>query len=124
MASTPEKKVKDKVVKILKAHGVYYFYAATHGFGTSGLFDLVCVLGGHFIGIECKAGKGKPTALQIRNALLAKAAGATILLVNEGNVGFLAEDIEVFLHDKTKGFNGPCVWAIEGCQFIPTNGQA
>jgi hypothetical protein len=32
MASTPEKKVKDKVVKLLKEEGIYYFYASTHGF--------------------------------------------------------------------------------------------
>ena len=37
MASTPEKKVKDKVVKILKYYGVYYFFPATYGMGRSGV---------------------------------------------------------------------------------------
>jgi hypothetical protein len=36
MAQTPEKKVKDKVVKILKDNGVYYFFPATYGMGRSG----------------------------------------------------------------------------------------
>jgi Holliday junction resolvase len=56
MASTPEKKVKDKVVKLLKEEGVYYFYASTHGFGRSGIPDIVCCVNGLFLGIECKAG--------------------------------------------------------------------
>jgi hypothetical protein len=30
MALTPEKKVKDKIVKVLKEEGVYYFFPATH----------------------------------------------------------------------------------------------
>jgi len=53
MATTPEKKVKDKIVKTLKENGVYYFYASTHGFGRSGIPDLVCCANGRFIGIEC-----------------------------------------------------------------------
>ena len=31
MAATPEKKVKDKVVKLLKQYGAYYFFPATFG---------------------------------------------------------------------------------------------
>ena len=30
---TPEKKVKNKVVKILKANDCYHFYASTGGYG-------------------------------------------------------------------------------------------
>jgi Holliday junction resolvase len=77
MASTPEKKVKDKVVKLLKEEGVYYFYASTHGFGRSGIPDLVCCINGRFLGIECKAGDNKPTALQQRE-LAAKEQRATL----------------------------------------------
>ncbi len=32
MASTPEAKVKAAVVKLLKAHDIYYFFPATHGY--------------------------------------------------------------------------------------------
>ena len=62
---TPEKKVKNAVVKRLKEMtGVYYFYPVTSGYGRSGVPDIVGCYKGKFFGIECKAGKNKPTALQ------------------------------------------------------------
>ena len=91
MAATPEKKVKDKVVKLLKEAGVYYFYASTHGFGRSGVPDLVCCMGGRFIGIECKAGKNKPTPLQEKEMAAIRAAGGTTLVVNEDNINDVKE---------------------------------
>lgn len=86
MAATPEKKVKDKVVKILKENGVYYFYASTHGFGRSGIPDLVCCANGQFVGIECKAGSNRPTALQEKELSAIQAAGGRTLVVNEENI--------------------------------------
>ena len=91
MAATPEKKVKDKVVKLLKEAGVYYFYASTHGFGRSGVPDLVCCLQGKFVGIECKAGKNKPTPLQEKEMAAIRAAGGTTLVVNEENINDVKE---------------------------------
>ncbi len=64
---TPEAKVKALVVSILKKYGAYYFYPVTGGYGSSGVPDIVACYKGRFLGIECKAGKGKPTALQERN---------------------------------------------------------
>ena len=55
MAATPEKKVKDKVVKVLKERGAYYFFPATYGMGRSGVPDIICCYRSKFIGIECKA---------------------------------------------------------------------
>lgn len=67
MAMTPEAKVKAAVVKLLKKYGVYYFSPNTHGYGRSGVPDIICCLhGGKFLAIECKAGKNQPTALQER----------------------------------------------------------
>lgn len=94
MATTPEKKVKDKVVKILKQHGVYYFYAATHGFGRSGVPDLVCCHNGHFLAIECKAGKGKTTALQDIELAAIQAAGGTAMVINENNIQLLEDYLQ------------------------------
>ena len=91
MAATPEKLVKNKVVKLLKEAGVYYFYASTHGFGRSGVPDLVCCMGGRFIGIECKAGKNKPTPLQEKEMAAIRAAGGTTLVVNEDNINDVKE---------------------------------
>ena len=86
MAQTPEKKVKDKVVKILKEHNVYYFFPATHGFGRSGVPDIVCCHKGRFIAFECKAGGNKTTALQDREIEGIRSAGGEALIINEDNV--------------------------------------
>lgn len=85
MAATPEKKVKDKVVGILKEEGVYYFFPATHGFGRSGVPDIVCCVNGHFLGIECKAGTNKPTALQVREIEAIRRSNGVAIVVNEEN---------------------------------------
>ena len=98
MAMTPEKRVKDKVVKLLKEAGVYYFYASTHGFGRSGVPDLVCCMGGRFIGIECKAGKNKPTPLQEKEMAAIRDAGGTTLVVNEDNIN----DVKELLNEQKR----------------------
>lgn len=85
MAATPEKKVKDKVVKILKEEEVYYFFPATHGFGRSGVPDIVCCVNGHFLAVECKAGTNKPTALQVREIEAIRRSNGVAIVVNEEN---------------------------------------
>jgi len=87
MADTPEAKVKKKVVAHLKKAGVYYFYPVTGGYGGSGVPDIVgCSNHGKFFGIECKAGKNKPTALQQKNLDSIKAMGGIALVINEDNI--------------------------------------
>tara|TARA_Y100000385_G_scaffold210241_1_gene218091 strand:- start:1428 stop:1745 length:318 start_codon:yes stop_codon:yes gene_type:complete len=86
MARTPEAKVKKKVTQHLKTLGAYYFYPVTGGFGRSGVPDIVACYKGLFFGIECKAGKGKLTALQQKNLDDIKAAGGADMVVNENNV--------------------------------------
>jgi Holliday junction resolvase len=86
MALTPEVKVKRVVVAQLKALGAYYFYPVTGGYGTSGVPDIVGCFRGKFFGIECKAGKNKPTALQERNLEQIQAAGGMAWVVNEDNM--------------------------------------
>ena len=93
MASTPEKKVKDAVKKILNTHGAYYFSPVTGGFGTSGVPDIVACIKGKFVGIETKAGKGKPTALQEKNLINIMKTGGIAVLVNEHGV----EPLRMFL---------------------------
>lgn len=91
MASTPEKKVKTKVVGILKSCGAYYFFPVTGGFGASGVPDIVGCYRGRFFGIECKAGKNKPTTLQDRNLGSITAQGGMALVVNEENIQDVAD---------------------------------
>jgi hypothetical protein len=86
MASTPEKKVKDKVRKILDAAGAYHFMPATHGYGASGVPDIIGCYKGTFFAIECKAGKNRPTALQekVLNSIASK--GGYVEVINEENL--------------------------------------
>ena len=86
MAATPESKVKKKVADVLKTLGAYFFYPATGGYGKSGVPDIVGCYEGKFFGIECKAGKNTPTALQEMNLREISTAGGIALVVNEENV--------------------------------------
>jgi len=87
--TTPEKKVKDKVKKLLAEHGAYYFMPATGGYGKSGVPDLVACIKGRFIGIECKANGGKPTALQEKNLMDIINVGGISILVDETGISSL-----------------------------------
>lgn len=86
MAQTPEKKVKDKVVRLLKECGVYYFFPATYGMGRSGVPDIICCINGRFLAIECKAGANHTTALQERELDAISVAGGLAIVVNEHNI--------------------------------------
>jgi Holliday junction resolvase len=83
---TPESKVKSAVVKILKDHGVYYFFPATHGYGRSGVPDIICCYNSLFMGIECKACKGKTTTLQEKELSKIRDAGGITFVVNEETI--------------------------------------
>jgi len=89
--STPEKKVKDKVKKLLAAHGAYHFMPATHGYGASGVPDIVACLRGRFLGIECKANGNQPTDLQLKNLRELSSAGGVAILVDETGLESFAD---------------------------------
>ena len=89
MAQTPERKVKGAVVSILKAHGAYYFFPATHGYGRSGVPDIVACVNGRFMAIECKAGNNLPTELQLREIEAIERAGGMAFVVREDSVGLV-----------------------------------
>ena len=90
---TPEVKVKNAVKKLLKENNAYFCMPVTGGFGASGVPDIIACYRGFFVGIECKAGKGKVTALQQKNLDDISKAGGGAVVVNEDNL----EDIEVLL---------------------------
>jgi hypothetical protein len=93
MAATPEKKVKEKVRKVLTEMGAFHFMPATHGYGTSGVPDIVGCYKGRMFAIECKAGDNKPTALQLKNLSAIAAAGGYTEVINETNL----EDVGALL---------------------------
>jgi hypothetical protein len=96
---TPEGKVKDKVKRLLKAMDIYYAMPATGGYGASGIPDFLVCLKGKFIGVECKAGKGKPTALQLKNLAEIEASGGISVIVNEDNFAQFEETIRKYYHE-------------------------
>lgn len=96
MANTPEAKVKKKVIGQLKELGAYFFYPVTGGYGTSGVPDIVGCYRGTFFGIECKAGKNKPTPLQARNLASIEAMGGVAMVINEDNIGEVKTNLGVW----------------------------
>lgn len=99
---TPEKKVKNAVVKILKEYGheLYYFFPVSGGYGASGVPDIVGCYFGRFFAIECKAGKGKTTALQDKNLKQIRDAEGIAIVVNEENLQELQDILNVILEEE------------------------
>lgn len=85
MALTSEKKVKNAVAKILDKYNVYYFFPPANGYGRQGIPDIICCIHGHFLAIECKAGKGTTTVLQDREIEKIRQHAGTVMVVNEHN---------------------------------------
>lgn len=94
MAATPEKKVKDKVKAILTKAEAYHFTPATHGFGMSGVPDIIGCYRGYFFAIECKAGDNKATQLQLKNLSSIEKQGGHALIVNEDNIAHVTRMLE------------------------------
>jgi hypothetical protein len=93
MATTPEAKVKKQIRAVLDAHGAYYAMPIGTGFGNSGVPDFLVCVGGRFIGVEAKAGKGTTTALQDANLTKIRANGGLALVINETNINELKETL-------------------------------
>lgn len=90
---TPEGKVKKRVKAILDELKVYHFSPMQNGMGRAGIPDIVACHGGKFIGIECKAGDNKPTALQERELNRILNAGGEAFVINEENIEQLREEL-------------------------------
>jgi Holliday junction resolvase len=93
---TPEAKVKKVVVQQLKEMGAYYFYPVTGGYGRSGVPDIIGCYDGVFFGIECKAGRNKPTPLQEKNLREIAEAGGLALVTNEENMRSVRDALDNF----------------------------
>lgn len=87
MASTPEAKVKDKIKKLILKHGGYYALPVMQGMAQNGTPDILASVAGVFLGIEAKAGAGKPTELQKVQLKKIARSGGIALVVNEKNLG-------------------------------------
>lgn len=101
--TTPEKKVKDKVKKMLTEIGAYYFMPATGGYGKSGVPDIVACIKGRFVAIECKAGDNTPTALQEKNLMDIAGSGGYSVAINEGGLEYLKKFLDLLNEETTSG---------------------
>jgi Holliday junction resolvase len=99
MAETPEWKVKKAVRLMLDKLGAYHFMPPANGFGRAGIPDIIACIDGHFIAIECKAGKGQTTALQDRELNSILNAGGTTYIARENNI----DELQQLLRHKTSG---------------------
>jgi len=92
--TTPESKVKKAVTKILDAHKVYYFFPATHGYGKSGVPDIIACVNCMFLAIETKSGNNQPTALQFKNLREITKSGGVTFVINEDNINLIKNFLE------------------------------
>jgi len=95
MAATPESLVKKNVRKLLDELKIYHFMPPANGFGRAGIPDIIGCMDGHFIAIECKAGKGTTTALQDRELAAIRDHGGNIFIAREDNL----EDLRLLLEN-------------------------
>ncbi len=98
---TPEGKVKKKIDTILKNYGIWFFKPRGTILGRSGIPDYICLYNGIMIAIEAKAGKNKPTALQVKELNDLKRNGAITLVINESNLEELEDTIHVITLNNT-----------------------
>lgn len=92
--TTPEAKVKDKVKKLLKAHGAYYHMPVMNGMGAPTL-DFICCHNGRFFAVETKAPGKKPTPRQEQTMTEISFAGGYVFVVsNQEELDIL----EAYLH--------------------------
>jgi len=94
---TPEGRVKAQAKRALEDAGWWYCMPVGTGYGRSGVPDIIACCAGRLVGIECKAGKGRTTALQDREITRIHAAGGLAFIVDETNVGILADTIKEML---------------------------
>lgn len=99
MARTPEGAVKDAVRKILNSMDIYHFMPPGVGFGRAGIPDIIGCMNGMFIAIECKAGRGKTTALQERELQWIGDAGGFTFVAREDNL----DELTQLLQEKKDG---------------------
>jgi Holliday junction resolvase len=85
-ARTPEGKVKQKVVALLKELGFWYCFPVATGYGAHGVPDILICAHGRFIAVECKSGTNKPTALQEFQLAGIQRAGGVTFVVNEASL--------------------------------------
>lgn len=94
-ALTPEGKVKRKIRDVLDKYKPHLWYFMPRGttFGMSGVPDFICCVCGVFVGVEAKAGKGKPSPLQLAVMENIRVAEGVTFVVYENDIEQLDDAI-------------------------------
>lgn len=102
-----EKTFENKVKEYLDSQECWYLkYWAGGGFTKSGIPDLLVCCSGHFLGVEIKASKGKPSLLQLRTLRqIEDAGGYGILLYPEYFEVFKNLILCIKLNDQNAAYN-------------------
>lgn len=80
-----EKVFEGNIKRYLKSKGCYYVKYFGCGMSTNGTPDILACINGHFVGIEVKAQKGKPSELQLAKIEhIRKAGGFGFVLYPSG----------------------------------------
>ncbi len=90
-----EKWVKQQVVKMLKARGVYYFFPVAGAYTSIGVPDIIACIRGKFVAIECKAGNNRPTELQHKNIEAIRNNDGHAWVVNENDLETVEKNLDI-----------------------------
>ena len=95
-----EKNFENKVKAFLKEQGCWQLKTWSNGVQRSGVPDLLVCCNGKFVGVELKAPKGKPSALQIWNLRKIEEAGGYAILLYPSDF----ELFKGFINSLSNGF--------------------
>lgn len=77
----PEKLFENKIKNELKKRGIWYVKYFANRMTIAGIPDLLCCVNGHFVALEIKADKGRPSELQKYQIRQIQASGGIAMIV-------------------------------------------
>ena len=98
-----EKNFENKVKDFLKEQGCWFVkYWGGGEFTKAGVPDILCCCNGWFMGIEVKAPKGKPSALQLHNLKKIDEAGGFAILLYPKDFDHFKRLVKLILEGDTE----------------------
>ena len=73
--TTPHNALRKEICEYLSSIGAWHHCASTHGYGRSGVPDILACYRGRFVSIEVKVAPDKPSPWQHREGLAIERAG-------------------------------------------------
>ena len=76
-----EKQFENRIKRYLTEKGIWHVKYFANGFTKSGIPDILACCNGHFLGVELKGPKGRPSELQKWNIQKIKEAGGIAMVL-------------------------------------------